>query len=84
MKQIICKCYASPATKRKLRQKGSKHLRISKAIETPEGTVKFEGELSADELDFIIGVGLTYLFKRGAIPFRVAEATSVEGTETEQ
>ena len=59
-------------------------MKISKTVETPEGTIKFEGELNSEELDFIVGVGLTYLFKRGAIPFRVAEATSVEGTETEQ
>jgi hypothetical protein len=41
---------------------------ISKAIETPQGTVVFEGELSGEEHDFVLKVGLNFLMQAGAIP----------------
>lgn len=41
---------------------------VSKSIETPQGTVKFEGELEANELDFVIKIGLNVLLQQGAIP----------------
>lgn len=42
---------------------------VSKSIETPQGTVKFEGELEQVELDFVIKIGLNTLMQMGAIPF---------------
>lgn len=42
---------------------------ISKSIETENGTVKFEGELEQNELDFILKIGLNTLLQMGAIPF---------------
>lgn len=42
---------------------------INKSIETPEGTVKFEGELEQKELDFVLKIGLNTLMQLGAIPF---------------
>ncbi len=42
-------------------------MKISKAIETPEGTVRFEGELEAAELDYVLKVGLNVLLVQGAI-----------------
>lgn len=45
---------------------------VSKTIETPEGTVKFEGELSKEETDMVVGVGLNYLLQMGYLPFKVA------------
>lgn len=63
-------------------------MKIKKSLETPEGTVVFEGEISSDELDLILSVGLNYLLQQGAIPFRVSKASelasNVDGTETEQ
>ena len=41
---------------------------VSKSIETPQGTVKFEGELEQKELDFVLKVGLNLLLQQGAIP----------------
>lgn len=41
---------------------------VSKTLETPEGTVKFEGELEPKEVDFVIKVGLNYLLQMGALP----------------
>jgi hypothetical protein len=40
---------------------------VNKSIETPEGTVKFEGELEQKELDFILKIGLNVLLTQGAI-----------------
>lgn len=45
---------------------------VSKSIETPQGTVKFEGELEQKELDFVLKVGLNVLLQRGAIPMVMA------------
>lgn len=42
---------------------------ISKSIETEQGTVKFEGELEQNELDFILKIGLNTLLQMGSIPF---------------
>lgn len=42
-------------------------MQISKSIETPEGTVKFEGEISGMELDIVLQVGLLTLMSRGVI-----------------
>jgi hypothetical protein len=45
---------------------------VNKSIETPEGTVKFEGELEQKELDFILKIGLNVLLTQGALPFMIA------------
>ena len=45
---------------------------ISKSIETPEGTVKFEGVLEQKELDFVLKLGLNLLLTQGALPFMMA------------
>lgn len=42
---------------------------VSKSIETPEGTIKFEGELEEKELDLVLKIGLNYLYQMGALPF---------------
>lgn len=49
---------------------------INKTIETPQGTVKFDGELEEKELDLVIKIGLNYLLQQGALPF-----TTKEGVE---
>jgi len=47
---------------------------VSKSIETPQGTVKFEGELEQKELDFVLKIGLNLLLQQGAIPMVTAQA----------
>jgi hypothetical protein len=42
---------------------------VNKSIETPTGTIKFEGELEQNELDFVLKIGLNTLLTAGAIPF---------------
>ena len=39
---------------------------VNKSIETENGTVKFEGELEQNELDFVLKIGLNYLLTHGA------------------
>ena len=53
---------------------------VNKSIETPEGTVKFEGELEQNELDFVLKVGLNYLLTNGAIPFTTKAKDATETT----
>lgn len=52
-------------------------MEVSKTIKTSEGTVVFEGNLTQDEADLVIGIGLTSLLKAGAIPFKVLKQTDV-------
>lgn len=52
-------------------------MQISKTIETPDGGVKFEGELNAEQLDLVLTVGLGQLFKMGLIPFMTMEEHDV-------
>ena len=63
-------------------------IRIKKSLETPEGTVNFEGELSQEELDLVLSVGMNFLMQQGALPFRVMDSSNaaaiVEGNETQQ
>jgi hypothetical protein len=56
---------------------------INKSIETPEGTVKFEGELEQKELDFVLKIGLNTLMQLGAIPF-TSKPAEEETPETVQ
>ena len=55
---------------------------VNKSIETPQGTVKFEGELEQKELDFVLKIGLNYLLTQGAIPMTVAKAAEGSGYAT--
>lgn len=43
-------------------------MKINKTIETNNGQVKFEGEVSQAELDMIMECGLNYLLLQGALP----------------
>lgn len=54
---------------------------VSKSIETPQGTVKFEGELEQVELDFVLKIGLNTLMQMGAIPFTSKEEENISVEE---
>lgn len=45
-------------------------MKITKTIKTAEGPVTFSGELTEQEFDFVLEVGLSYLMAQGAIPFK--------------
>lgn len=53
-------------------------MQISESIETPEGTVKFSGEISGKELDIVIQMGLLTLMSRGVIQAVVADKDAEE------
>ena len=44
-------------------------MKISKAVETEQGTIQFEGELTEQETDLVLEIGLNVLLAQGAIPF---------------
>jgi len=52
---------------------------VNKSIETPQGTVKFEGELEQKELDYVLKIGLNYFLTHGAIPMTVAKQEEGSG-----
>lgn len=43
---------------------------INKTFTTNKGTVTFQGELSQEEADYVIQMGLNYLLSQGALPFK--------------
>ena len=61
-------------------------MRISKTIETPEGSIEFSGEISQEEHDMILTVGLNYLMAAGALPMKAMDvpASAVSGNDTQQ
>lgn len=40
---------------------------VNKSFETPEGTLHFQGELTAMELDYVLQIGLNQLLQMGAV-----------------
>lgn len=48
-------------------------MEIKKVIKTSNGTVKFKGEITDEEHEFILSVGLNTLLEAGALPFVQAE-----------
>jgi hydroxylamine reductase (hybrid-cluster protein) len=65
VRKVIFKWSASPVIK--LRQR-KREMQVNKTIETADGKVVFQGELSQEETDFVIGIGLNTLLKAGALP----------------
>ena len=58
-------------------------MKVSKTFETKEGQVTFDGELSAEEADIVVGIGLNYLMEKGALPFKVINPVDFQPTEVE-
>jgi hypothetical protein len=48
-------------------------MEVRKAVKTDKGTILFEGELSDEEFDFVLTVGLNELLRAGALPFHHIE-----------
>lgn len=49
-------------------------MKVDSSLETPDGSVKFKGELNSAEVDLIISVGLNALLLAGALPMKVTKA----------
>lgn len=43
-------------------------MKINSVVELENAAIKFEGELSADEANLVIEIGLNYLIRQGAFP----------------
>lgn len=43
-------------------------MQVNQVFQTPEGAVKFEGELSQAEADVVVRAGLNWLMQQGALP----------------
>lgn len=52
---------------------------VNKTVETPNGTIQFEGELDQKEVDYVLQIGLNTLLLRGAIPFTSKQPTPFTG-----
>lgn len=44
-------------------------MKVTRAVEKPDGSVVFQGTLEGEELSFVIECGLDALIEAGVIPF---------------
>lgn len=44
-------------------------MKVTRAVEKPDGTVVFQGVLEGKELSFVIECGLDALIEAGVVPF---------------
>ena len=52
-------------------------VRVSKKIQTADGKLAFDGELSEEEYEQIFDFGLIALYKAGMIPFVAVEEEDI-------
>lgn len=57
-------------------------MEVKKVLKTKNGTVKFEGELSESEHDFVLSVGLNTLLEAGALPFHTMDIDDAASLDT--
>jgi hypothetical protein len=53
---------------------------VKKIIQTEEGAIKFEGELTQEEADLVVECGLNWLLREGALPL-LEEEDKFEGID---
>jgi hypothetical protein len=63
-----CK-YCVLAVMIKKRKRNEKPVQVKSVIETEDGVVELEANLSAKEAAFVLEVGLNTLMREGALPF---------------
>lgn len=60
-------------------------MKINNTIETPEGSMTFQGELDGKELDFIVQTGLNFLMYNNLLPItKQTKDLSLQGLDQEQ
>lgn len=59
-------------------------MKVKNVVKNDDDVVLFEGELSNEEHDLVITVGLNFLYAQGLLGSMVPDidATQLEGTET--
>lgn len=55
---------------------------INKSVELENGSVQFNGELSSQELDLVLTMGLNYLLAKGAVPFTSKQKEDIHQNES--
>ena len=58
-------------------------MKIDRVVETSEGAVHFEGELTQEESNLVIEIGLSVLLAQGAIPYTLRHSETDDETENE-
>jgi len=59
-------------------------MKIESVVRLPEGAVKFSGELSEQETNLVVELGLNYLIRAGAFPaITMALQEAQKGEEAE-
>lgn len=53
---------------------------VNKTLENKDGSIVFQGELSPEEVDVVIGAGLNWLLQQGLLPFTMKDAPDNDGT----
>lgn len=56
-------------------------MKVSSVVRLPEGIVKFNGELEANEAELVIELGLNYLIRAGAFPAITAALVEAQKEE---
>ena len=64
------------------RHQGVTQIKINQCIETPDGKVNFQGELSKEEVDFCIEFAINNLVARGVVPFHLTDDLASIGPNT--
>lgn len=60
-------------------------MKINNTIETPEGSMTFQGELDGKELDFVVQTGLNFLMYNNLLPItKQFKDLSLQGLDQEQ
>lgn len=48
-------------------------MQVKNLVKSKDGTYLFDGELSEEEHEFVLNIGLASLLEQGAIPFMTAD-----------
>ena len=57
-------------------------MKVDKVVILEDQAIQFNGELSAEETDLVVGVGLNYLIRAGMFP-KITEALAAAQKEEE-
>lgn len=61
--------------------KGEQIIEVNNSFKTKQGTVEFKGNLSQEEADFVIKIGLSVLLQQGALSFKDLDESNEDGEE---
>lgn len=59
-------------------------MHIKQSIQTPEGVINFNGELSQEEADLVVKAGLLTLLRRGAFQLSQEQAGELQKAQKKE